>query len=248
MTVLLAIETASDTCSVAIAELGKREFLSHQEMASGQSEKLMPMIATIIQAWGEKIFLPDRILVSCGPGSFTGLRIGIATAKGLGLAYKCPVIGLSTMTILCAGLRQNPDSHQKPLLQVMTTKRSDFYTAHYDQQGCAVGETLALEAEGLRQYVTQHFDGAPFWLVGNAAIAVETALNLSSLGAEIPSWNSIPTAAFCVEAYKLLDQRGTDFAHRDFLPRANYIRPADSRQAKRIDRQIFHQDIQRLLS
>ena len=152
------------------------------------------------------------------------------------------------MAILCAGLRQNPAAHQKPLLQVMTTKRSDFYTAHYDHQGHAIGETMALEAEALHHYVEQQFDGAPFWLVGNAAKAVETAVNLSSLGAEIPAWNSHPTAAFCIAAYKLLDQQGIDFSHSEFLPRANYIRPADARQAKRIERQIYHQDIQRLLS
>ena len=56
MTMLLAIETASETCSVAIAELGKREIYSHREMAMGQSEQLMPMIAATIQAWGKRIF------------------------------------------------------------------------------------------------------------------------------------------------------------------------------------------------
>ena len=93
----LAIECATEACSVALLE--NREVLAaaHRVLGRGHAEHLVPMIAA----------LPDRgraerILVSLGPGSFTGVRIGIATARALGLAWRARVQGYPTLALVAA--------------------------------------------------------------------------------------------------------------------------------------------------
>ena len=93
----LAIETASEACSVALYESDERIAHDHQVLGRGHAESLIPMIAA----------LPDkgrasRILVSLGPGSFTGVRIGIAAARALGVAWRAQVLGYPTLALVAA--------------------------------------------------------------------------------------------------------------------------------------------------
>ena len=100
----LAIETASEACSIALFEAGDLVAHDHRELGRGHAEQLVPMIAA----------LPDkgraqRILVSRGPGSFTGVRIGLATARALGLAWGAEVLGYPTLALVSCQSRQiNP--------------------------------------------------------------------------------------------------------------------------------------------
>ncbi len=94
---MLAIETASEACSLALYEGAELIAHDHRVMARGHAEALVPMIAG----------LPDRgrasrILVSLGPGSFTGVRIGIAAARALGLAWNAEVLGYPTLALVAA--------------------------------------------------------------------------------------------------------------------------------------------------
>ncbi|MBA4043165.1 MAG: tRNA (adenosine(37)-N6)-threonylcarbamoyltransferase complex dimerization subunit type 1 TsaB [Erythrobacter sp.] len=94
---MLAIETASEACSVALFDGSALIAHDHRIMARGHAEALVPMIAA----------LPDkgrssRILVSLGPGSFTGVRIGIAAARALGFAWGAEVLGYPTLALVAA--------------------------------------------------------------------------------------------------------------------------------------------------
>lgn len=99
---LLAIETATEACSVALFEDGALLDARHVELGRGHAERLVPMI-------GE---LPDRgradeIRVSLGPGSFTGVRIGLAAARALGLAWRAQVRGYPTLALIAAMARES---------------------------------------------------------------------------------------------------------------------------------------------
>lgn len=91
----LVIETASEACSVALFDGSKCIANDHRELGRGHAERLIPMI----EALPEK-GRADRILTSLGPGSFTGVRIGIAAARALGVAWGVPVFGYPTLALV----------------------------------------------------------------------------------------------------------------------------------------------------
>ncbi|QUL38323.1 tRNA (adenosine(37)-N6)-threonylcarbamoyltransferase complex dimerization subunit type 1 TsaB [Erythrobacter sp. JK5] len=101
---ILAIETASEACSVALFEGGALRAHDHRILGRGHAERLVPMIAALPDK-GEA----QRIMVSLGPGSFTGVRIGIATARALGFAWQAEVLGYPTLALLAAMARSDPD-------------------------------------------------------------------------------------------------------------------------------------------
>ncbi|QIG55058.1 tRNA (adenosine(37)-N6)-threonylcarbamoyltransferase complex dimerization subunit type 1 TsaB [Altererythrobacter sp. BO-6] len=93
----LAIETATEACSIALFESGELVGSDHRVLGRGHAEQLVPMIAALPEKGRA-----ERILVSLGPGSFTGVRIGIATTRALGLAWKADVLGYPTLALVAA--------------------------------------------------------------------------------------------------------------------------------------------------
>ncbi len=94
---LLAIDTSGTACSVALLENGAVVAERHEDIGRGHAEALVPWIAGL-PAGGRA----DRIIVGCGPGSFTGVRVGIAAAKGLALAWDVPVTGVSSFALIAS--------------------------------------------------------------------------------------------------------------------------------------------------
>lgn len=104
--IVLAIDTALSACSVAITR-GEETLISRVElMARGQAERLAPLVAELMGDVSLSFSQIDVIGVTRGPGAFTGLRVGLAFARGLALALNRPCIGMSTLEVLAAGANQ----------------------------------------------------------------------------------------------------------------------------------------------
>ena len=99
----LVIETSTAACSVALIEGGAVIASAHEVVGRGHAERLIPMIAELPEGGRA-----DRILVDCGPGSFTGVRVGIAAARGLGFAWGAPVHGFSALPLVAAAAFLRP--------------------------------------------------------------------------------------------------------------------------------------------
>ena len=117
----LALDSAADGISVAV--LNGKDVLAQDaaQMARGQGEALIPMIQAVVQKTGLQMNNLDQIAVSVGPGSFTGVRIGLATARAIAMALDKPVWGVSTLAAAACGVAGK-------VLAVSDTKRDDFYT------------------------------------------------------------------------------------------------------------------------
>jgi tRNA threonylcarbamoyl adenosine modification protein YeaZ len=103
---VLAIDTALEACSAAVLDTEHAASAVHesQPMIRGHAEALMPLIARVLDRAGLPAERLDRIAVTVGPGSFTGLRVGIAAARGIALAAGKPAIGLTTLAAFAAPL------------------------------------------------------------------------------------------------------------------------------------------------
>lgn len=136
----LAIETASEACSVALFEGDALLAHEHAVLGRGHAERLVPMIAD----------LPDRgranrICVSRGPGSFTGVRIGIAAARALGLAWGAEVLGYPTLALVAAMARSEHPS--EPVTVCMTGGHGEWFVADFGPDGEAEGPLASLAPE-----------------------------------------------------------------------------------------------------
>ena len=99
----LVVDSATAACSAALVEGGTVIAERHEIVGRGHAERLMPMIAELLE--GRR---PNAILVDCGPGSFTGIRVGLAAAHGLAIGWGVPVSGFSSMAAIAAAAGRRP--------------------------------------------------------------------------------------------------------------------------------------------
>ncbi len=130
---VLGIDTSSDVASVALINDDKLIAEYTLNFKKTHSERLMPMIVNMLKDCETSIDEVDAFAVAIGPGSFTGLRIGITTAKGLAHACKKPVVPVGTL----AGMAYNLPMCEHLIVPIMDARRDQVYTATYiwDEEG-----------------------------------------------------------------------------------------------------------------
>lgn len=162
---ILAIDTALDACAAAVLDTDAGEFLAQESllMKRGHAEALMPMIARVMQSADLAFTSLDQIAVTVGPGSFTGLRVGISAARGLALAAKRPAVGLTTLSAYAAAIvSQNKPA---PVISAIDARHDHVYFQIVAGDGSQLVRPCVApidEAIAASQF------GAPH-LVGNAA-------------------------------------------------------------------------------
>jgi tRNA threonylcarbamoyladenosine biosynthesis protein TsaB len=162
---ILAIDTALEACSAAVldTELGAITARESLPMQRGHAEALMPLIARVMRLAALDFSALDRIAVTTGPGSFTGLRVGVAAARGLALAAARPVVGLSTLSAFAAPFIADDDAG--PVVAAIDARHEHVYLQVFGAGGhTLVAPRIASIMDALRVAAI----GAPR-LVGNAA-------------------------------------------------------------------------------
>jgi tRNA threonylcarbamoyladenosine biosynthesis protein TsaB len=162
---ILAIDTALDACAAAVLDTDAGEFLAQESllMKRGHAEALMPMIARVMQSADLAFTSLDRIAVTVGPGSFTGLRVGISAARGLALAAKRPAVGLTTLSAYAAAIVSQ--NRPAPVISAIDARHDHVYFQIVAGDGSQLVRPCVApidEAIAASQF------GAPH-LVGNAA-------------------------------------------------------------------------------
>jgi tRNA threonylcarbamoyladenosine biosynthesis protein TsaB len=162
---VLAIDTALEACSVAVLDTERADLRMHEtlQMQRGHAEALMPLIARVLDRAKLDFAALDRIAVTIGPGSFTGLRVGIAAARGIALAAGKPAIGLSTLAAFAAPFIAADDT--LPVVVAIDARRDHVYLQIFG----AGGRTLvAPRLVSLREALRASASGAPR-IAGTAA-------------------------------------------------------------------------------
>jgi len=133
MPLILCIETSTHACSVALYEGNK--LLIYRELITwrfAHAEKLNPFIGEIIRDSGQKWTELTAVAVSQGPGSYTGLRIGVSAAKGFCYALDIPLITVDTLLLIAKAAKQKYEEEELIFLPMIDARRMEVYTAAYD--------------------------------------------------------------------------------------------------------------------
>ena len=132
-------------------------------MKRGHAEALMPLIARVMKASGVAFTSLDRIAVTTGPGSFTGLRVGLSAARGIALAADKPVVGITTLTAYAAPFVGDDSAH--PILSAVDARHDHVYFQVVSGDG---GSLVKAKVAPIEEAIEASRRGAPH-LVGNAA-------------------------------------------------------------------------------
>ena len=170
MAILLNIETATSVCSVALAEDERLLAIRESFIKNSHAEFITVFVDEVIKEAGLKITSIDAVAVSKGPGSYTGLRIGVSTAKGLCYALEKPLLAINTLRSMADGAKNIID-HKKRfkkyiLYPMIDARRMEVFSALYDQDLVEMRETNAeiINSNSLDAYKGQNIfyfgDGA----------------------------------------------------------------------------------------
>ena len=152
---VLAIETASEACSIALFDGDTLLARDHRVLGRGHAEHLIPMIAELPDKGRA-----DRILVSLGPGSFTGVRVGLAAARALGFAWASPVLGYHTLQLVHLGV-DLPEP--QPLTVCMNGGHGEWFVQNFAANGTAQNNERSLTPDQVQA------EGTHGLIVGNRA-------------------------------------------------------------------------------
>jgi tRNA threonylcarbamoyladenosine biosynthesis protein TsaB len=162
---ILAIDTALDACAAGVLDAASGKLIAResQAMKRGHAEALMPLIARVMKQAGIAFAALDRVAVTTGPGSFTGLRVGLSAARGIALAADKPVIGLTTLTAFTAPVVGQNSEH--PVISAIDARHGHVYFQVVSGDG---GSLVSARVAPIGEALDASRFGAPH-LVGNAA-------------------------------------------------------------------------------
>lgn len=165
--ILLALDTALETCSAAVLRGGEVLAARSEEMARGHQERLALLVAEVMAEAGVAFDQLDRIGVTVGPGSFTGLRVGLAFAKGLGVALDRPVVGVGTLAAMGAGTSGFATA-------AVDARRGQIYLQAF-RDGQPVSAPEALAAADAGRWLIDIDSTGPGLIVGSGAALLASA-------------------------------------------------------------------------
>lgn len=149
----LVIDSATEACSVALIEDGQCLAGEYRMLGRGHAEQLVPMIAALPERGRA-----DRIAVSLGPGSFTGVRVGLAAARALGLAWNVEVLGFPTLSLIAAMARTETGNCQ---VAVATTGgHGEWFVEQFDAAGVSRAPLASLPPEKAAEIETELVAGS----------------------------------------------------------------------------------------
>jgi tRNA threonylcarbamoyladenosine biosynthesis protein TsaB len=162
---ILAIDTALDACAAGVLDTVAGQMIARRSlsMVRGHAEALMPVIVDVMKQARIGFGSLDRIAVTTGPGSFTGLRVGLSAARGIALAAAKPVVGITTLSAYAAGVIS--ETGRDPVISVIDARHDHVYVQVVSGNGASLIRPKVLP---FAKVLEASRYGTPI-IVGNAA-------------------------------------------------------------------------------
>ena len=204
---ILGIDTSSMAASVAVIEDNKLMCEYTINTKKTHSQKLMPMIENMLGLSDLNVREIDAIAVCEGPGSFTGLRIGMATAKAIAHVNDIPVIGVNSLEALAA----NMNLCDKKICSILDAQRNQVYTGRYQYEGTKLVEIKEIGIQQIDELLEELAQSGEQWiLVGEAVYKYEDKIREIS-NIEIPAAsNNVTKAGSLCSVAKVKFDEGKD--------------------------------------
>jgi tRNA threonylcarbamoyl adenosine modification protein YeaZ len=213
---VLAIDTALEACSAAVLDTEQGVLASESlPMARGQVEALMPLIAYVMGQARTQFVELNRVAVTTGPGSFTGLRVGISAARGIALAASRPAFGLTTLAAFAAPHIANDDSI--PVTVAIDARHQHLYLQVFGPSGRTL---VAPRLASLREAVRASSNG-PARIVGSAARLLADAWPASEPAPKLVEQRAAPDIVW-------IARLGAAAAGKPTPPKPVYLRAPDA--------------------
>lgn len=148
---LLAIDTAGAACSAALWADGGILAQEITETQHGHAVALAPMIERLAAGAGIDLRSLGAVAVSCGPGGFTGMRVGLAMARSLALAIGCPAIGIGSFQVLAAAAQRSAGLRPAHALVVLDSRREELFASELDANLAPIGAAMLLPAAAIAE-------------------------------------------------------------------------------------------------
>jgi tRNA threonylcarbamoyl adenosine modification protein YeaZ len=225
---VLAIDTALGACSAGILEIGRPDPLARETilMQTGHAEALLPLVDRVVSATDGGFERLDRVAVTVGPGSYTGIRVGISAARAIGLAARIPVVGVATLSAYLGPLLTR---ETRGLVAAAIDAR---HGSVYVQAVAPGGRTVIAPAlMGVRDAVRLLGSG-PIQLVGSGAALLGAECWAQGIDAQLSDGPAAPDIAWVARIGALADPAQA-------LPKPLYLRGPDAKpqDAQRVPRQ-----------
>ena len=224
---ILGLDTATESCSAALCVDGDILSAYHETKCRGQSEILFSMLEKIFNEASFKPIDLDLISTTVGPGSFTGLRIGISAARGLGLATKTQCHGVTTTEAIIESLPKDM-FERVPVLVILDSKRDDWFVQAFGIDRVPICEIRAIHPNEINAWLSLNISGQEVSIVGNAVDLAVSFLKKGSWKINMIEHSGVPdaqtVATFSFARWKL----GVPL--REPIP--IYIRPPDAKMPK----------------
>ena len=219
--VVLALDSAGSACSVAVG-LGERVLAEERiNITHGQAEALLPLVDKAMRNAGRVRAALDLVVVTVGPGSFTGIRVGLAAARGIALATGARLLGVTSLEAVAVQAARRDCSATRFLLVALESRREDVYVQFFDPYGHPLREPAAIIPALFREVVAATIGANPLLIAGDAAQRAATALEQRPDTAVLEG--SAPGAVGTLRAGFRLLRLGNTVD----LPRPLYLRPPD---------------------
>lgn len=228
MTLTLAFDTSAEACAVALVRDGATLGLARRAMSRGHAEALIPMVEDVMASAGLALGALDIVGVTVGPGSFTGVRTGIAAARGLALGADARAVGVSSLAAVAAAALGDAPA-DATLLCVLETRRLDYFVQVFGAGPTAVSAPAVLDAAAIAALIDGRSRAGGLVLAGNAVVRLASDLGGLPAGVAVAPGDGMPDAAVVARlAARIAAAAGNEKTLEDTLG-ALYLRPPEAK-------------------